>query len=185
MPDSSITKQALASSLKKLMQSESFNNIKIADICDGCKLNRKSFYYHFRDKYDLLNWIFDTEFSAISSSPQCNSTWELFTSMFQYFYDNRDFYHKAMKTTGQNSFSDHFHQKLFGFYQSQTQQLVTDTQYRDIQANFFADALYCATQRWLMDKKPIPPKEFASSLKVCFNSFYVSMASINAGLNKK
>ena len=25
-------------------------------------MNRKSFYYHFRDKYDLVNWIFYVDF---------------------------------------------------------------------------------------------------------------------------
>lgn len=34
-----------------------------------CGMNRKSFYYHFCDKYDLVNWIFDTEFSEIRNRP--------------------------------------------------------------------------------------------------------------------
>lgn len=183
MPESKITKQALAQSLKKLMKTENFSSINIADICDGCGMNRKSFYYHFRDKYDLLNWIFDSEFAEVLATYECQSTWELFTRLFQYFYDNRNFYHKALQISGQNSFSDHFHEMLFLTYQQKTQQFIQDSVYRDIQANFFADALYCATQRWLLDKKPIPPQDFARSLKVCFNSFYDSTISNDTDKN--
>ena len=58
MADSNITKNALATSLKKLMREKPFEKISVSDICDDCGMNRKSFYYHFKDKYDLVNWIF-------------------------------------------------------------------------------------------------------------------------------
>ena len=66
MAESIITKKALATSLKDLLETMPFEKVTIADICEGCGMNRKSFYYHFRDKYDLVNWIFDTEFLEIA-----------------------------------------------------------------------------------------------------------------------
>ena len=67
MADSNITKRALAEALKELMEEKSFSKISVADICGKCNMNRKSFYYHFKDKYDLVNWIFDTEFISVMS----------------------------------------------------------------------------------------------------------------------
>ena len=58
MAESNITKNALADALKSLMREKNFDKISVLDICEKCNMNRKSFYYHFRDKYDLLNWIF-------------------------------------------------------------------------------------------------------------------------------
>ena len=58
MADSNITKNALAASMKKLMSKSPFSKISVGDICENCGMNRKSFYYHFRDKYDLVTWIF-------------------------------------------------------------------------------------------------------------------------------
>ena len=55
MPDANITKSALASSMKRLMKEKPFTKISVIDICEGCGMNRKSFYYHFKDKYDLVN----------------------------------------------------------------------------------------------------------------------------------
>lgn len=66
MPDSSITKRALAAALKQLMSEKPLQKISVGDICETCSMNRKSFYYHFKDKYDLVNWIFYTEYPGQS-----------------------------------------------------------------------------------------------------------------------
>ena len=66
MADSNITKRALASALRELMQEVPFDKIQVTHICERCDMNRKSFYYHFMDKYDLVNWIFDTEFITLA-----------------------------------------------------------------------------------------------------------------------
>ena len=58
MSDSNFTKNALAQSMKNLMRVRPFEKISVSDICVACGINRKSFYYHFRDKYDLVNCIF-------------------------------------------------------------------------------------------------------------------------------
>ena len=60
---SSITKKALADALKQLMAEKPLQKISVGDICERCNMNRRSFYYHFRDKYDLVNWVFYTEFA--------------------------------------------------------------------------------------------------------------------------
>ena len=47
MPDSSITKQALAAALKSLMREMPFERVSVSHICQKCNMNRQSFYYHF------------------------------------------------------------------------------------------------------------------------------------------
>ena len=65
MPYSNATKQAFADALRKLLEQKPFAKISVSHICEECGMNRKSFYYHFKDKYDLVNWIFDTEITKI------------------------------------------------------------------------------------------------------------------------
>ncbi|MDU4937714.1 MAG: TetR/AcrR family transcriptional regulator C-terminal domain-containing protein [Clostridium sp.] len=55
------TKKKLASSLKKFMTVKSLNKISVTDIIKDCNLNRKTFYYHFENIYDLLKWILEEE----------------------------------------------------------------------------------------------------------------------------
>lgn len=61
MSDSVITKKAIAKGLKELTLEKSFNKISIRDITEKCGLNRQTFYYHFQDKYELVNWIYYQE----------------------------------------------------------------------------------------------------------------------------
>lgn len=56
-----ITKTILAKSLKKYMSIKPFKKITVNEIVNDCKVNRKTFYYHFKDIYDLLKWMFEQE----------------------------------------------------------------------------------------------------------------------------
>ena len=77
MADSNITKNALAVSMKKLMEKKPFSKISVGDICEDCGMNRKSFYYHFRDKYDLVNWIFYVDFIERMDWSSCRNEWDM------------------------------------------------------------------------------------------------------------
>ena len=50
---SDITKRALEKSLKNMMLKKPVNKITINDIAEDCGVNRATFYYHFKDIYDL------------------------------------------------------------------------------------------------------------------------------------
>lgn len=52
------TKKVIADSFAKLMERTSLSKISIQSIVDECGLNRQTFYYHFKDILDLIEWIF-------------------------------------------------------------------------------------------------------------------------------
>ena len=51
----------LAESLKRAMKQKSFSKITVSEIIQDCGVNRKTFYYHFEDVYDLLEWHLNNE----------------------------------------------------------------------------------------------------------------------------
>ena len=53
---SHLTKRALESSLKRLLTEKPLAKITIADITEDCQISRMTFYYHFKDIYDLVEW---------------------------------------------------------------------------------------------------------------------------------
>jgi probable dihydroxyacetone kinase regulator len=55
----------LAGSLKKLMIVKPLNKISIHEITEDCGVNRQTFYYHFHDIFDLLEWMFKGEALAL------------------------------------------------------------------------------------------------------------------------
>lgn len=167
MANSNITKQALSTALKELMEEIPFDKIRIADICNRCDMNRKSFYYHFKDKYDLLNWIFDTEFISFaedfSQAEEFNEYVDAVQNICNYFYENKDFYRKALKTEGQNSFPEHFRSYVVPIMKLRIEHLFGESE-DEFTLNFFTDAAVATIERWLLDKNCMPPDEFVNKL---------------------
>ncbi len=52
------TKIWIADNMKKLMTKKPIDKIRVTEICRAAEIERPTFYYHFRDKYDLVAWIF-------------------------------------------------------------------------------------------------------------------------------
>ncbi|MBQ3105761.1 MAG: TetR family transcriptional regulator [Lachnospiraceae bacterium] len=51
------TKQAIADAFRLLMVKKEFDKITVKDISDVCGIARQSFYYHFQNTLDLVEWI--------------------------------------------------------------------------------------------------------------------------------
>lgn len=171
MADSNITKRALAAALKELMEEKPFEKISVGDICERCEMNRKSFYYHFRDKYDLVNWIYDIEFIAIVSKKEYPAVWDLLQDLSTYLYENRYFYRKALQMGGQNSFSEHFREYLQPALSVYLEGEIQDRETLEFYLTFFTDAFICAIERWLPKKEPEMPQQLIGLMKNCIHSF--------------
>ena len=50
-------KLVIAGSFKQLMQEHPFEKLTIQMIADRAGIMRSTFYHHFKDKYDLLDWL--------------------------------------------------------------------------------------------------------------------------------
>lgn len=52
-------KYKLANAMKELLVHTPVDKITVKQIVDQCDVTRPTFYRHFKDKYDLINWYFD------------------------------------------------------------------------------------------------------------------------------
>lgn len=167
MPEANITKRALGASLKTLMQAKPFHRISVGEICEHCGMHRKSFYYHFQDKYDLLNWVFYSEFMQLLDPNAQSQTelWNYMRRMCEYFSENRLFYLNAFAIDGQNAFTDTFNETLEAILSAYLHQEIRDDSFREFYCNFFSDAFRCSIVRWLKESKPISAEAFVSLCK--------------------
>ena len=167
MADSNITKRALAAALKELMETRPFSKISVSDSCEKCQMNRKSFYYHFKDKYDLVNWIYYTEFIEVVRKKEFMSAWDLLDDLCSYFYDNKDFYRKMLSVEGQNSFLEYFRDIVVSIVSDDIEHIFGKEEAGDFYVDFYTDAFVAAIKRWLLQKDCIPAGEFVFRLKKC------------------
>ncbi len=149
MSDSNATKNALAASMKKLMRQRPFEKISVSDICNDCGINRKSFYYHFRDKYDLVNWIFYVGFVGGMDVANYESGWDCLSDVLHYFYSEREFYHAALQIEGQNSFRDYLVETMTPVVEFFLRDILSHTKDDDFYLTFILDAFLTSLVRWL------------------------------------
>ncbi|MCI8537589.1 MAG: TetR family transcriptional regulator [Oscillospiraceae bacterium] len=167
MADSNITKRALAQNMKELMAEKPFNKISVGDICERCGMNRKSFYYHFQDKYDLVNWIFYTEFISNVRLEEQSSAWGLLDDICTYFYRERQFYRSALQIQGQNSFREYFVQVMAPFIMRFNQRVfpAMDQETHKFAFTFLTDAFTASMVRWLSEGAKLTAKEYLDQLR--------------------
>ncbi len=81
---SDLTRKAIADSLKSLLLEKPLSRITVMDIAAECGISRMTFYYHFRDIYDLVGWIISSDITHILSGRKTHDTWqEGFLSVFK------------------------------------------------------------------------------------------------------
>lgn len=80
---SDITKRAMSAALKNLLKEKKLNKITVQDIADECGINRQTFYYHFQDIYDLVEWTCIEDTEKVIKENRTYDTWqEGFLSVF-------------------------------------------------------------------------------------------------------
>ena len=56
-----ITKMWIADKMREIMKHKPIDKIRVTEICKAADIERPTFYYHFKDKYDLVAWMFCTQ----------------------------------------------------------------------------------------------------------------------------
>lgn len=89
---SQVTKRAIEQSLKNLLLKKPLNKITVADIADDCGINRMTFYYHFKDIYDLVEWSCLEDAKRALDEKKTYDTWQQgLLQIFEAVQENKPF----------------------------------------------------------------------------------------------
>lgn len=96
------TKRMFADELEAMMERMPLSKVRVADLCARCEVERRVFYYHFKDKYDLVAWMFeqDRAAAAVVCAPY---TQEFYAEAHRLLWARRSFYRRAFEEDVQNS----------------------------------------------------------------------------------
>lgn len=160
------TKLKIAYSLKKLMQTNSLAKISIKDIVSDCHLTRQTFYRHFKDKYDCVNWYFERvaeqSFKRLSNGVNLNDG---LIKKFELLKKDQHFFYEAFMADDQNSLFEYDYNCIYDFYSSI---ILKKAGHLDKETDFLL-RMYCKgsidmTFDWVKDGMQLSEKEFAHLL---------------------
>ena len=110
-------KYKLANAMKELLVHTPVDKITVKQIVDQCDVTRPTFYRHFKDKYDLINWYFDV--LAQMSFKQMGISLTLREGLlkkFEFIKGEGQFFAAAFSSESQNCLMEYDYQCIYQFY---------------------------------------------------------------------
>ena len=111
---SQVTKRALEASLKKLLLEKPLHKITVSDITDDCGINRMTFYYHFKDIYDLVEWCCQEDASRALAGKKTYETWQQgLLQIFQEVLNNKPFILNVYRSVSREQVEGYLYQVTY------------------------------------------------------------------------
>lgn len=92
------TKIWIADKMKELMKKKPISRIRVSEICEAAGIDRSTFYYHFKDKYALVAWIFYSSARGVNVADLDTAAGHM-----RQMKTDLQFYRRAFEDTSQNA----------------------------------------------------------------------------------
>lgn len=162
------TKETICAATKREVLTRPFSAITVTTIMQEAGLRRQTFYDHFRDKYDVLAYIYQTEVDSAAAYCRTYRYWpQTVARILQYFQANDAFYRQVLMLDVQNAPAEvikmHF-ATMFGDIlhdMGKAEHLTLDTADLTFLKNVLAAGMVAAIKAWLLAANPAPLAETA------------------------
>lgn len=149
-----MTKKALADSLKELMEKKTLDQISIREIVDTCGVNRNTFYYHFDNIYDLVDWMFEEE--AVESVKKYDLTTDyedVVRFSMDYIQENDLIVTSALDALGRGELKKFLYNNFVGNMRTIVNEISKDMtipkDYIDFLINFYTESFASLLIDWI------------------------------------
>lgn len=152
-------KQMLADSLKRAISKKSFSKVTVSEIVEDCGINRKTFYYHFEDLYDLLRWTLEQE--TIEVLKQFNLAVEYeeaISFVLDYMEQNAQMLNNVYHSVGRDELKRFFYLDFFGLIHSAVDQaekiekISVSESFKTFLCQFYAEAVAGILLHWIAQR---------------------------------
>lgn len=163
--DSSV-KDKIADSFKELARKKAIDKITIKEITNLTGVIRPTFYNHFQDKYELLEWIINNDLIIPCRNEIVNMQFEAGVIGFlEKMAEDPEFYQSCIRLEGQNSFEE----ILTNCFRKMILEFVDEKTLKDklwfkwltpkVVGDFFAEAVTYAIIEWVKTDMKVPKEE--------------------------
>ena len=163
------TKYALENSLKKLLLQKPLNKITINDITEDCGISRMTFYYHFKDIYDLIEWAFEEEASRILEGKKDYDTWQQgYLRIFEDLNANKPFIMNVYRSISREKVENYLYRITYDLLIHVINEKAKGMNVRDedkkFLANFYKYAFVGLVLDWIKHDMKGEPKQIIDRL---------------------
>ncbi len=169
LANANFTKKELAESLKRLASRRLFEQVTVGDIVKECGVNRQTFYYHFSDKYELLDWIYYNETFVPLTADITFGNWdEKLYALLRIMRENKSFYMNTIKCSD-NFFEEYLLKMLTTLFETAVEDLdgkgQMTSEKKRLASKIFAYGLTGVVIEWAMGGMKADEKLLAENMK--------------------
>ena len=166
-----ITKKALEASLKNLLLQKPLPKITIQDITDDCGISRMTFYYHFKDIYDLVEWSCEEDAQKALGENRHYDSWEEgLLDIFKAVRENKPFilnvYHSVSREQIETYLYQLTYQLMIDVVEEKAVGLRVSTEDMDFIADFYKYALVGLMLDWIKKDMREDPQDLVNRLAI-------------------
>lgn len=168
---SEITKRALENSLKNLLLKKPLTKITINDIVEDCGINRMTFYYHFKDIYDLVEWSCIEDARRALEEKKTHDTWqEGFLNIFDEVRKNKPFimnvYNCVNREQVENYLKPLTDNLIMGVINEQAKDITVRDEDKKMIARVYSYVFIGIMLDWIKDDMQADPKVIVDRLSL-------------------
>ena len=163
------TKRMFADEVEDMMRDMPLSKVRVGDLCARCGVERRVFYYHFKDKYDLVAWMFeqDQQKAAELAVPYSE---QFYAEAQRQLWKRRDFYQRAFEEDSQNSIYRYVLQFSIAANEAAMKRYLGATKLsraHAFEARHFAHGNVGCVVDWLRGAFEATPDQLAASIFAC------------------
>ena len=164
---SEVTKRALEQSLKNLLLKKPLTKITISDIAEDCGINRMTFYYHFKDIYDLVEWSCLEDAKKALEGKKTHDTWqEGFLQIFQAVQDNKPFIMNVYRAQVERYLKPFVDNLLMNVIEEESADIAVRDEDKDFIAQIYTYIFVGLMLDWIADDMKEEPKVIVDKLAI-------------------
>ena len=134
------TKRIIANALEEMLRNKSIDKITVSSLIEACGISRQTFYYHFRDIYDLVEWACQEDARRILDGKRTYTTWqEGFRRILDGLIDNRPFILNVYRSVRREQVETFLFQVTHGLLMGVVEELDPRGEVREEDKAFLAD----------------------------------------------
>ena len=163
------SKEIFAESLKKMLENKALNHITVKDIVEDCGVSRQAFYYHFKDIYELVEWIFKEEALAALSNNRDIDTWQQgYCHLLERIRENKNLVINVFRSSNQELLNNYMYHVLYDIIypvvEDQARGIVVENRHKEFIAHFYSLAVVAMGLDWVRKGMKEDPEEIAEQV---------------------
>ena len=162
------TKQALANTLKQLLQKKQITKITINDMTEACGISRMTFYYHFKDIYDLAEWTFQETLHAATADCHTRDSWQQgFLNLLEMLKAHQSLILNAYRAMDRELVERYLRREvealLLPVVEEQAAGIIISEKGKHMVAIFYAYAFMGVVMEWIQRNMAAEPQQVAAT----------------------